>query len=284
MAGWCFGRRVHVRSVALLVDGALQEPMQQGMPRSDVLETFEADHPDAHAYRSGFWGLARVAPRAGARECRLALRATLEDGSVIDVELARIATTGLASPAEVVEPQPSEGPFVAICMATYEPTSELFARQIDSIRAQTHPNWVCVISDDCSSPERFADDREGSPATTLRRSRSPARLGFYRNFERAWRWLPAPPGSSRSPTRTTTGTRTSSRRSGPHSGTRSSSTATSRVVDGDGSWSPRPSGASRRNNHTDLALAPDGQTVTGAASLFRRDLLDTALPFPPSQF
>src|ERR687893_466642 len=65
---------------------------------------------------------------------------TLEDGSAIEVELARIATAGLPGPAEVVAPQPSEGPVVAICMATYEPEFDMFSRQIDSIRAQTHRN------------------------------------------------------------------------------------------------------------------------------------------------
>ena len=71
-------------------------------------------------------------------------------------------------------------------MATFEPPLDLFRRQVDSIRAQTHTDWVCVISDDCSAPDRFAaleavvadDDR-------FVVSRSPRRLGFYRNFERA---------------------------------------------------------------------------------------------------
>jgi hypothetical protein len=39
----------------------------------------------------------------------------------------------------------------------------------------------------------------------------------------------------------------------------------------------------RRNNHTDFASLVIANTVTGAASLFRRSLLDDALPFPPRQ-
>ena len=71
-------------------------------------------------------------------------------------------------------------------MATFEPDLDTFSRQIESIRAQTHRNWVCVISDDCTSPERFAemkallDEDERFVAR-----RSPQRLRFYRNFERA---------------------------------------------------------------------------------------------------
>ena len=37
----------------------------------------------------------------------------------------------------------------------------------------------------------------------------------------------------------------------------------------------------RRNNFTDCASMLVGNTVTGAASLFRADLLHRALPFPP---
>src|SRR2546423_4675828 len=40
----------------------------------------------------------------------------------------------------------------------------------------------------------------------------------------------------------------------------------------------------RRNNHTNLLSLLSANAVTGAASLFRRDLLDYALPFPPEQF
>lgn len=45
-------------------------------------------------------------------------------------------------------------------MATFDPPPDLFARQLESIRAQTYRNWVCILSDDCSAPERFAALRE----------------------------------------------------------------------------------------------------------------------------
>ena len=64
-------------------------------------------------------------------------------------------------------------------MATFDPDPELFRAQIDSIRAQTDPDWVCVISDDCSRPERFAAIQgvvSGDPRFVV--SRSPR--GFRR--------------------------------------------------------------------------------------------------------
>src|SRR5437870_1172729 len=49
-------------------------------------------------------------------------------------------------------PEAGEGPLVAIAMATYEPDAAMFEIQIESIRAQTHRSWICLISDDGSGP------------------------------------------------------------------------------------------------------------------------------------
>src|SRR4051794_33284446 len=119
--------------------------MAQGMPRLDLLRA----EGDPASYRAGFWGFARIGPRpAGALE--LAARARLEGGGEHVAELAHIA---------VVEPpgRVPGAPLVAICMAAFEPPLKLFRRQIESIRAQTLSDWICVVSDDCSDPERFAE-------------------------------------------------------------------------------------------------------------------------------
>src|SRR5436305_7664995 len=76
-------------------------------------------------------------------------------------------------------------------MATYEPPLDLFKRQVESIRAQSHEDWVCYISDDCSSPQAFAGLQrvvDDDPRFIV--SRSSSRIGFYRNFERALRMVP----------------------------------------------------------------------------------------------
>ena len=67
----------------------------------------------------------------------------------------------------------------------------LFAAQVASLQAQTDRRWRCVITDDCSSPERFAA-LEAAVAGDDRFvvSRSERRLGFYRNFERAMTLAP----------------------------------------------------------------------------------------------
>src|SRR5262249_5527829 len=46
---------------------------------------------------------------------------------------------------------------VGIALATYNPDPDLFRRQIDSIRKQSYHDWVCIVSDDCSSPTFLAE-------------------------------------------------------------------------------------------------------------------------------
>ncbi len=105
----------------------------------------------ARSYRSGFWGLVRIAVRAPAR--RVALRAELDGGAVRDGRdgRRRRSPTGRRSTSRTTK----AAPLIAICMATYNPPLDLLERQLDSIRAQTHGNWVCIISDDCSTPESY---------------------------------------------------------------------------------------------------------------------------------
>ncbi len=174
-------------------------------------------------------------------------------------------------------------PLVAICMATYEPPLDLFRRQIESIRTQTYENWVCVISDDRSSPERLAEMREVL-ADDERFSLTPGahRLGFYANFERALalappeaellamcdqddRWYPEKLEVLESSM-------------GPGIKLVYSDM---RIVDRAGQVRSDTYWSHRRNNHTNFASLLLANTVTGAASLVARDVLDDALPFPP---
>ncbi|MFL5826633.1 MAG: hypothetical protein ACJ76V_08940, partial [Thermoleophilaceae bacterium] len=173
VAGWCFCREARIRALSLVVDGDHQPVMEHGMPRLDVMRALHPgvdpydtagiqsdpgseEDPNLLSYRSGFWGMARLVPREGNAPYELKLHAELEGGGRVTADLGTIGVGELEAPVVVDEPEPGTGPLVAICMATYEPPLDLFRRQMESIRAQTHRNWVCVISDDCSSAEAFA--------------------------------------------------------------------------------------------------------------------------------
>lgn len=164
-----------------------------------------------------------------------------------------------------------------ICLAAYRPRRDLLLRQIDSIRAQTERDWLCLIGIDGSDPQARRDINDaiaGDDRFVVREYSN--NVGFYRNFERLL--YEVPPG-----------------------------TQWVALSDQDDDWFPEKlSTLVPKLEHVSLALgqvmvAPhdrlagryitkrrtvsltaqfiDNQ-VTGSACVFRRQLLDLALPFP----
>ena len=301
VCGTCFHTDARIHSLAFVVAGVEQPVVAHSMPRLDYfaslhpgLDPFASrslrsdpaseDDPLMYSYRSGFWGIVRVGPRV-AESCELRLRARLVGGGEATAPLARLRLAELPPPPTLAEPEPRAGPFVAICMASYEPPMDLFRRQLESIRSQTHRNWVCIISDDCSSPASFAAIQEevaDDPRFIV--SRSPRRLGFYLNFERALslsahnadyialadqddRWYPEKLETLVQAI-----------------GSAQLVYSDARVIGHDDAVLSQTYWSKRHNNHSDILSVLVANSVTGAASLFRRELLDYVLPFPPSQF
>jgi glycosyltransferase involved in cell wall biosynthesis len=168
-------------------------------------------------------------------------------------------------------------------MATYEPPPELLERQLESIRRQTNDDWLCLISDDHSSPERFAalESMVGDDPRFVV-SRGEARVGFFHNFERALRLVP--PGvefialadqDDRWDLDKLDLLRAAI-------GPASLAYSDARVVSADGELLSPTYWSRRRNNHTDLTSLTLANTVSGSAALFRRRVVDLALPFPPA--
>jgi glycosyltransferase involved in cell wall biosynthesis len=302
VCGWCFCPQHPIAELWFSVDGERQPVTARGMPRLDPFRALHptldplavgdlqrdpesAEDPELRSYRSGFWGLVRLRPGAPDAERALSLVAELAGGERVSAPLARFAVRAPAEPLHPTWPQGADGPRVAIAMATYNPPVELLQVQLDSIRTQTHGNWGCVISDDCSAPRSLEAIREaiaGDERFVL--SQSPRRLGFYRNFERALELVPPDAGyvaladqdDSWHPDKL------SVLLAGIGDAPLIYSDA--RVIAQDGrviseTWWDR-----RRNNHSDLLSLLVANAVTGAASLLRRDLLEPALPFPPAQF
>jgi glycosyltransferase involved in cell wall biosynthesis len=173
---------------------------------------------------------------------------------------------------------------IVVCMATYQPTLDLVARQFRSIREQTCQDFVCIVSDDASSPDAFAAvEQICGGDTRFRVSRSRKRLGYYRNFERALRLVPEDaeyvafcdqddvwhPDKLQTLLHALKAPDVLLAYSDMN------------IVSEDGELLAPSYWTDRRNNFTDLGSLLMVNTVTGAASLFRRELLDDALPFPP---
>jgi len=303
VCGWCFHRSARIRSLEFIVDGERQPVMAHGMPRLDpfvrlhprlgrhatAAVTVDLDSPEdpaLHSYQSGFWGMVAIAPPAPSFETvSIGLRAELDPEAIVTAELARIP---ISAPG-VALPEPAdmsgEGPLIAICMATHEPPVDLLVRQLESIRAQTHRRWVCLISDDCSSPERFhalQSSTAGDPRFVV--SRSPRRLDFYANFERALSMVPAAAEYVALADQDDFWHPDKLAALAARIGSAKLVYSDARVVARDGELICETYWSRRRNNHQDLLSLLVANSVTGAASLFRSDLLDDALPFPPAQF
>ena len=159
IGGYCYHPEFPTRELSVRVGGTRQRVEHARLPRDDVYGRVNPDDPvSALAYRSGFVALIDLAPVERPERLEIELILTLENGDEavapagsIDVE------PELAAPRDH-SPPPSPGgggPLVAICMATYEPPDDLLRIQLESIREQTHENWICVISDDRSSDESF---------------------------------------------------------------------------------------------------------------------------------
>jgi hypothetical protein len=292
--GSCFHRRLRVRRIELIA-GAVSVRADSRMPRADVhrtLHPFESesgrepedgstDDPKAHSYRSGFWATVPIEmPATGSLE--VTLRATLSDRSSVEVALGDIQLAPLPEPdPEATSRAEAREARIGIAMATYEPDIDLFKVQIESIREQTREDWICVVSDDCSPPAVFDRMREviGEDERFVLR-RSPRRRGFYRNFERALELLPpqvdlvalADQDDRWYPEKLAALTEAI--------GDAHLVYSDQRIVDPAGEVIAPSYWGERTNNYEDLASLLITNTVTGAASLFRRDLLDQALPFP----
>jgi glycosyltransferase involved in cell wall biosynthesis len=301
VCGSCFHRDAKIRSLSLAVDGERRPVSAFAMPRLDLFRSLHpsldpyrsgglssdpqsAEDPHLHSYLSGFWGTVPVEPAPAATR-ELVLWAELEGGVQVSQPLASLEVAELPDPVAMSEPEPADGPLVAICMATYQAPMDLFKRQIDSIRTQTHRNWVCVISDDRSSPDQFAAmqaELAGDARFVL--SRAPRRLGFYLNFERALALAPANAGfvalADQDDDWLPEKVATLLARIGDGQLVYSDA----RVIDRQGKVVSDTYWTTRRNNHKAFPSLLMTNAVTGAASLFRRELLDDALPFPPAQF
>jgi glycosyltransferase involved in cell wall biosynthesis len=273
------------RGLALSLGPSIQPVRRFGLPRDDVYDRLpEGDPARPLAYRSGFVSLVDLAPVAQAERRELELVLTLDGGRQERAAAGEIEVLpGVKPPGDVEAPGfQGDGPRVAICMATYEPPPELLRRQLDSLREQTHGNWICLISDDRSgeqSFERLVELTGGDERFVV--SRSPARLGFYRNFERALAMVPAEAEFVTLCDQDDRWRPEKLERLLDSIGDAQLAYSDARIVSPAGEL-VRPSyWTERSNNYTNFGSLLLANSVTGAASLFRRELLDDALPFPP---
>jgi glycosyltransferase involved in cell wall biosynthesis len=254
----------------------LTDAAEAGAP-SDA--EFQED-PNGLSYRSGFWATVPLrAPAAGELELRIS--ATLADGTVSDAAIGTVRVAERTTADCRAAPGIARRPSVVIAMATFDPDPELFRRQVESIQAQTMEDWLCVISDDCSPSRASGEMRatlEGDDRFVV--SRSETRRGFYRNFERALQLVPESVPFVALADQDDHWYPDKLQRLLEGLGDALLVYSDLRVIDAAGRTRAETYWTERKNNFTNLTSLLITNTVTGAASLFRRELLDLALPFP----
>jgi glycosyltransferase involved in cell wall biosynthesis len=286
VSGWCFHRERRIVDLGIRANGTDFRVLTHSMPRADVFAAYDrASDPHDNRFRSGFWAILPFAAATGDETAELELVATLSSGEIAtkrigEIDVASVPSTNGRVPAPSA-PVPSE-PLIAICMTTYNPRLDLFRIQVESLRDQTHTNWVCVVSDDGSRPDLYAgirEELEGDERFVL--SQADERLGYYRNFERALglvpkkaelvalcdqddRWHPD---------------KLQSLCDAIGSGV-TLAYSDMNLVDPEGELVSPTYWTDRRTNHSDMTSLLVANTITAAASMFPRRLLDYALPFP----
>ena len=258
--------------------------MQYLNERRNDLRNSVANGSQEYALYIGFWGYFIVEPGQNCRQISFAYRAAFEDGTE---EAGLICKTNFPDPAQTQPTLDSRnsarrGDMITVCLPTYQPDMHLLEIQLNSLLHQTHENWQCIVCDDASDDHILAsvqtlcdkDDR-------FRLIRHSTNLGFYKNFERALGYVCAdtvyvalcdqddywyPNKLSRLAKAFTHGT--------------SLVYSDMRLVDYAGNTISHTYWTGRKNNYTNFRVLMAANTITGAACLFDKTLLDTILPFP----
>jgi hypothetical protein len=289
--GWLFHPCVLNWELSILI-GSRRFPLEGGILRVDVHRRFEALDTLGASILSGFHGsVLAEADELGPPGTSVALKLCARSVESIDaterrfeVSLGELAIVAGRAAARPVRPSASgSSASIAICMAAFNPEPNLLARQIESIRAQSHEAWTLTISDESSDPAR-SDELgrivDGDSRMTILRATQ--RRGFYFNFEAS---LAGAPGDARFialadqddywyPEKLETLLSEVSRPGV------ALAFADMRVVTPEGEiisntfWTERES---HWEDPVELLLA---NLVTGAASMFRSELLERVLPFP----
>jgi len=264
LSGECLCERNTVQAVVVEVDNSRREAELSRIPGGVA-----------------FWqGIFLSADMAG-RTVPVRAEVTLRSGTKKSFELGTLACRAVDwQPVSVAGGRE----LVAICMATYEPDLDAFRRQVESIRSQDHPEWLCIVNDDGSSPETWNRMRElcaGDDRFSFHRNAE--NLGFYRNFESALKKVPVEAEYIAFADQDDFWYRDKLSRLIEALRREEGVLAYSdmRIVDERGAEVASTYWVNRRNEYRDLKVVLVANTVTGAASLFRRDLLPCLVPFPP---
>ncbi|WP_164548645.1 glycosyltransferase [Mesorhizobium sp. M7D.F.Ca.US.005.01.1.1] len=282
LQGWAFCPGNSIRRLCIL-DGTRQHEIRNhSWARQDVLQHFyPVQDPNGGSLFSEFNTILLIHEITKLETRELRLRAELKSGRTIEQSLAAFEFQPGNNRRPVEVEWPANGPKVAICMATYNPPLKLLQQQIASILEQDHKNWICIISDDSSNALSRHDilDLVEHDSRFIYVSNE-ARKGFYKNFEECLSLVPVDAefvALADQDDHWRADKLTKLIQALPEN--KKLAFSDCRIVAGDAVVS-ETYWNHRRNEYADFLSLFLANCVTGAASLFRSDILDHILPFP----
>ncbi|WEK54161.1 MAG: glycosyltransferase [Candidatus Cohnella colombiensis] len=283
--GWVFSDSRAAR-IQVVVGDSVFDATDKTIYRPDVLADYLHIDRKLNSLFSGFRVPVVIEPVSNIEERDVYLEVTFQNGITGRIELGTLTLSPYTSRELDIQTSDDTG-LVTICMTTYNPDLEQFRRQVESIRSQEYRNWICIVSDDCSkiscrkqileilgNDERFIFiDNEDN-------------VGFYHNFERCLERVPkeaqfvalADQDDYWYPNKLSLSVKALLE----HECSKLVY-CDMRIVKRDGSLIYDSYWVKRKNyyRNKDLDLLVIANTVTGAASVFRADILRDILPFPP---
>ncbi|WP_159885963.1 rhamnosyltransferase WsaF family glycosyltransferase [Paenibacillus puerhi] len=287
LEGWAFGEK-RIKKIYALVGEQRFEAIDIEIFRPDVARNYSTKDTKLFSLFSGFSIPVIIEQAKEMHERTVELVFVLSDGKeckfpqgTIKLEVYNNDESIIKYPESITK----DKALVAICMATYNPEEFQFQRQIDSIINQSYDNWICIVNDDCSTDEkkRLIKKIIGRDPRFYYYENS-KNLGFYHNFERCLELVPADVDFI-----------ALSDQDDEWFPDKISETLNEfkencqlvycdmRIVKESGEIISNTYWSNRKNYYEskDIDLLSIANTVTGAASVFRRDLLNSILPFPP---
>ena len=232
----------------------------------------------------GFWGSFTLHPAKTERYISFTYRANFEDG-IEEVGFVCKTTLPPSEPTRepvTFNPSHTKRSMITICLPTYQPNINLLEIQLNSLVQQTHQNWKCIVCDDASDGHVFSRIQIlCSKDKRFQLIQHASNVGFYKNFERVLGYVTAdadyvalcdqddywyPEKLTRLTNAFTQGT--------------TLVYSDMRLVDEQGATISNTYWTGRKNNYTNLRVLMAANTITGAACVFQKNLLDTILPFP----
>ncbi len=266
-----------LQGISVQVDGILSSSTLLQLATTQIDDCCTKTSPRS-CLLSGFTTLVRFPPVKQTKVFTAEIRAEFKSNRYETVDHSTI---------ELIQENPVSkvrisGCKVVICMACWEPDEEHLKRQIESIKAQTLRSWHCIINDDASSDDtwqRYQEIIDGDSRFSLFRNKN--NLGFYRNFEVALSRVPedtdyvalADQDDDWYPEKLATSIAAFDKDT-------MLVYCDMRIVDENSGTISETYWSGRKNNFRDADVLFLANTVTGAASVFRRDLLVDILPFP----